>query len=275
VSQRGATGRVEELPNGLQVICQSRVELRQFYADIFEKEIYLRHGVTLGAGACVFDVGANIGLFTLFVQQRWPDSVVYAFEPAPPLYDILQGNVARHGPQVRTFNCGLSDRAGRAAFTFYPNSSGMSSFHADLTEERQALAAILENERRGGDAEVAGLMPYLDDYLAVRLEARPFTCQLETLSAMIRAQGVSRIDLVKIDVQKSEWQVLQGIAEEDWPKIRQFAMEVHDRAGRLAEITALLGARGYEVTSEQDELYHQSELWNLFAVRRAEARQGS
>jgi phthiocerol/phenolphthiocerol synthesis type-I polyketide synthase E len=270
VSRHGAA-RVEELPNGLQVVCQSRVELRQFYADIFEKEVYLRHGITLGGGARVFDVGANVGLFTLFVQQRWPDSTVFAFEPAPPLYEILRGNVARYGPRVRCFNCGLSQRAGRAAFTFYPNSSGMSSFHADAAEERQALTAILDNERRRGDAEVGGLMQYLDDYLAVRLEARPFTCELETLSGVMREQGVPTIDLVKIDVQKSEWEVLQGIAERDWPKIRQLAIEVHDRAGRLAAITGALSARGYEVAAEQDELYHGSEIWNLYAVRRPAA----
>ena len=43
------------------------------YKEVFEDEVYLKHGITLEDGAVVFDVGANIGLFTLFAQPQVSD----------------------------------------------------------------------------------------------------------------------------------------------------------------------------------------------------------
>src|SRR6266480_808865 len=75
-----------ELPNGLEIAYQTKAELTHFYEDIFEKQVYLRHGISLSEGECVFDVGANIGLFTLFCHRKVNHLRIYALEPAPPLF---------------------------------------------------------------------------------------------------------------------------------------------------------------------------------------------
>ena len=56
--------------------------------------LYLRHGITLAADACVFDVGANIGLFSLLAADRCPRGVIHAFEPVAALCSTLRRNVA-------------------------------------------------------------------------------------------------------------------------------------------------------------------------------------
>jgi len=43
--------------------------IRRTY-EIFEDQCYLRHGIRLQDGATVVDIGANIGLFSLFVMSR-------------------------------------------------------------------------------------------------------------------------------------------------------------------------------------------------------------
>src|SRR5439155_465432 len=58
-----------ELPNGMPIIHRNPSETGFVFREIFEEHSYLRHGVTLKPGDCVFDVGANIGLFTLFASQ--------------------------------------------------------------------------------------------------------------------------------------------------------------------------------------------------------------
>ena len=45
-------------------------ETEYLYKEIFEDETYLKHGIAIPEGAVVFDIGANIGLFTLFVKHR-------------------------------------------------------------------------------------------------------------------------------------------------------------------------------------------------------------
>lgn len=255
------------LPNGMEIAYQSRAEVEFFYKDIFEKQIYLKHQVTLSDGDCVFDVGANIGLFTLFAHQKCRGVKVYAFEPAPPLFEILRHNVSRYGVDARLFNCGLSSEAKTTAFTFYPNSSGMSSFYADRREEKEALRAIMENQLRQGMAGMSRVMRHADELLEERLKSETYDCRLRTVAEVMREEQLEHIDLMKIDVQKSEWDVVSGIGDEDWPKIKQMVVEVHDIGGRLRQMVDLLEARGYRVAVEQDDHYHQSVLFNLFARR--------
>jgi phthiocerol/phenolphthiocerol synthesis type-I polyketide synthase E len=260
-------GSVQVLPGGRRVVAQNPMELHHFYEDIFEKKVYAKNGITLSDSSTILDIGANVGLFTIFVQERWPGAQVFCFEPSPPTYRILCKNTVCFGPRVKRFNMGLSVAEGEAELTFYPNSSGMSSFHADEKEEREALTAILENEAERGDAEVRDLMEYLDDYLTVRLRAETYLCPLSTVSRVLSEEGIESIDLMKMDVQKAEWEILQGIAEEDWPKIRQIVMEIHDLEDRVRKVTELLESKGFSVIAEQDRLYSGSAVYNLYAIR--------
>lgn len=256
------------LPNGMNVAYQAKAELKQFYEDIFEKRTYLQHGIALSPGATVFDVGANIGLFTVFVDFTFPGSRIFAFEPAPPLFEILAENTAWCTGEVRLFNCGLAARPGEAELTFYPLSSGMSSFHPDAQEERAALRTVMRNELAQGDPEQAGeVLRHEEELLDRRLASETWVCPLCTLSGIVAEEGVERIDLLKVDVEKSEAEVLAGIAPGDWPKIRQAVVEVHDLGERVREMSELFRAQGFTVTVEQEELYRGSDRYNLYAVR--------
>lgn len=254
------------LPDGSEIACQSQSEAEHMYEDLFVHRIYLSHGITLWDGATVVDVGGNIGLFTLFVHRHYRDARTYTFEPAPPLFEILTWNVGRCGGDARLYNCGVSDRSGTASLTFYPYSSGMSSFHGDEQEEKDVLRRILENQRKAGEKEIDRLLPLADDFLDARFTKERFDCPLVPLSLVIRQEGLERIDLLKIDVQKSELQVLGGIDGRDWPKIRQIVMEVHDLDGQLRTAVEVLEDKGFVVVVDQDPLYVGSVMYNLFAV---------
>jgi FkbM family methyltransferase len=259
----------------MRIVYQSQTEAEHFYKDIFEKEIYLRHGIELRDGACIFDVGANIGSFMLYAHQVCREALIHSFEPAPPLFEKLRLNAALNGVEARLFNFGISDHAGMAELTFYPRSSGMSSFHADKEQEKQILRLMMKKELAAGVEGVGELMGFADDFLEERFRSESFECRLRPLSDVIAECEVEWIDLLKIDVQKAELAVLEGIREEHWPRIGQIVMEVHDLDGRLEHIARRLEERGFRVTVEQDELLQGSVLYNLFAVReRAEPGEG-
>ncbi len=269
-----ATQRRCKLPNNMEIAYQSKVEAEYFYKDIFEKQIYLRHGITLKDGDCVFDVGGNIGLFTLFVHQQQKNLTVYTFEPAPDLFEIMRFNISRNGFNAKLFNCGLSNQTKTATFTFYPKSSGMSSFYADVKEEKEVLRAIMLNQinqRRQGLSGMDQVMQYADDVLDDLLddwfESETYICQLRTLSDVISEHHVEQIDLLKLDVQKSEWDIITGIKKDDWQKIKQIVIEVHDIEGRLNQILTLLQQHEYQVFIEQDDMCEGSNLYNLFAIK--------
>jgi len=268
VSQpRVSIQRRYKLPNNLEIVYQTKAEADYFYEDIFQNRVYLKHGITLRDRAIIFDVGANIGMFSLFAAQNCSNPTIYCFEPAQPLFEILRLNTTFYKVNAKLFNFGISNETKTATFTFYPNSSGMSSFYADKEEEKEVLKAIMVNQLQQGMAGMEQVMEHADELLEERFKAQPFTCQLKTISEAIRENNIHRIDLLKIDVQKSELDVLQGIKENDWQKIQQIVIEVHDVDGRLEQITNLLKNQGYRVVSEQEDLYEGSNIHNIYAIR--------
>lgn len=255
-----------QLPNGMWVTHQNEAETLHFYEDIFDHRTYAKNGISIPDGATVVDVGGNIGLFTLFANHEAKDVRIFTFEPAPPLFEILSRNAADHGANATLFNIGISDTESEATLTFYPRSAGMSSFHPDTDEERHNLRTIIANQQKAGIGEQVD-DSFVDQLIDVRFEAIEFTAKLRPLSAIIAEQGIERIDLIKIDVQKCEQQVVDGISDADWPKIQQMVLEAHDTDGRVAHLVELLERKGFTVLAEQDELYVGTDIHNIYATR--------
>ncbi|HXU46443.1 MAG TPA: amino acid adenylation domain-containing protein, partial [Thermoanaerobaculia bacterium] len=258
-----------ELPNGLAVVQRNRTETEFLYDEIVRRESYFRHGIELSPGARVFDVGANIGMFVLEVARRCPDAEIYAFEPIPPTFEILRHNVALHAPRARLFDCALGEAEGEAEFTHFPHLSLISGRFPDARRERRVVGGFARRELAASEqgGEISDSM--VDELLDVRLNHERYARPLETLSGILRETGVDRVDLLKLDVEKSEEAVLDGIALEDWPKIRQAVVEVHDEDGRLGRIVRGFERHGFEVTVEQEEALHGSGLHQVFARRLA------
>ena len=261
------TAQNYELPNNMVIRHLNKAETDHFYKDIFEDNVYYKHGIKINKGDIVFDVGANIGLFTLFAHDKCKDATIYSFEPAPPLFEILKTNVSSFGVKNTLFNCGLSNKPGETSFVFYPRTAGMSSFYADKKEEMDVLTAIMKNQQRLGMEGMDQVLEYAGDLLVERFKEKEYVCQLRRLSDIIKEYKIDSISLLKIDVQKSELDVIEGINEGDWNRIRQVVIEVHDIDGRVDHIRSLLDDKGYKVYVEQDELYKGSIIFNIYGIR--------
>jgi FkbH-like protein/FkbM family methyltransferase len=257
------------LPNGMEIVHLNQYETDYVYKEIFEDECYLRHGIHLRDGATVVDIGANIGLFSLFVTSRCANPTIYAFEPAPVVYDLLKANCAAYGANVRALNIGVSDKAKTAPFTFYEKSSVFSGFHSNETQDREAIQTVVRNMLTSEPVAGESMEEYVDELTADRLRRRTHECRLTSVSEMIRENQIDKIDLLKIDAEKSELDIIRGIEDRDWLKIDQIVIEIHDRTGEtLRRIEDLLIEKGYRCGVEEETLLKQSGLFNLYATRR-------
>ncbi len=259
------------LPNNMAVVQQNKHETDFFYQQIFVDQTNFKHGISLHDGACVFDVGANIGFFTMFVQQVWQNTRVFAFEPIPTIFETLKANTSLYrGEQrncVKLFNCGLAEAGKDVEFTFYPNSTSQSGRYANEIDEREVLRSIITNVKLEQSHAGEQADQYLDALVESRVSGEKIVCRLRTLSEIIREENIDRIDLLKIDVEKSEADVLAGIAADDWDKIEQIVIEAHDVNGQLGRLTKLLRDQGFQVITEQDEYLRGSSLYNVYATR--------
>ncbi|WPB73717.1 non-ribosomal peptide synthase/polyketide synthase [Archangium violaceum] len=257
------------LPNKVAVAQLNRNETDYIYKEIFELQAYLRHGVTLNDGDCVFDVGSNIGLFSVFANLVCEAPRIFAFEPNPTVNELVRINASLYGKNMTVFDCGIAAEEGSAEFTFFPGFSLLSGFHADAETEKSVVKAYMLNQENMSPEELAGLTEGADELLEERFEAKSFTARLRTLSDLIDEQGVERIDLLKVNVEKSELQVLSGLREEHWGLIRQMVVEI-DVKENVEPITELVRSHGFELLVDQDVLLSGTQLCYLYAIRPSE-----
>ena len=129
-------------------------------------------------GDTVMDVGASIGYYTLtFARLVGEKGKVYAFEPAPDIFALLEKNVKENGyKNVILNNKAVSDKTGKARL-----------YLCDYNN----MAHTLSRTREGaGSVEVETVR--LDDYF--------------------RDRG-GKIDFVKIDVEGAECAAVRGMEQ--------------------------------------------------------------
>ena len=253
------------LPDGSPVAHLNRNETDYIYGEIFDRQAYLRHGIELRDGDCVVDAGANIGLFTIFAGRLARNLRIIALEPNPSAFACLQVNAETWGTGVTCLPVGVSSENKTADLTFFEGLSLLSGFYADAAKERAVVRQYVLNQQSVPSAR-EGPVSELDDLIDERLRARSVPAVLRTLSSVIAEQGIEVIDLLKVNVEKSELDVLRGLEPRDWPRIRQMVIEVDD-SENLGPITSLLEQRGFEALVEQDPLLRDTALCYVYAIR--------
>ncbi len=244
-----------EFRNGLRVRGANPHETGAVYEEIFEDECYRIDGLTLPPGR-------------MRVRRWWQRRAVLAVHQgaraeraglrlrADPFHlrpaEGKRGGV-RHGgrgPQPGPLN-----RNGPAIFRHYPQMSVNSGAYADPEVEKQVTRTYLANQS-GQDGHAFD--PILDE----RFVYEDVDCELRTLSTVLCEEGVAQVDLLKIDVEKSELDVLNGIEEADWSRIRQILIKVHDLDNRLEVMRARLRDHGFEVQVTQKPGLADTGLFN-------------
>jgi len=258
------------LPDGSWVRHLNRSETNYIYDEIFIREAYLRHGIELRDGDCVFDVGANIGLFSLWVSRICRASALYAFEPNPAAFEALRANLVATGVPAKPLKVALSNACRTGELTVFKGFSLLSGFHADTPRERGLVHTFVQGLQPSGPDESAA--ERLDELLEDRFQETSYAVEVRTISSVIAEDGIERIDLLKINVERSELEVLEGIAADDWRRIRQLVLEV-DSDALLDPILELLTSQGYEVAVEQDPRLANTQLRYVYAVRHSGGRQ--
>lgn len=135
----------------------------------------------------IFDVGANMGYFSLIASLANRNSTVIAFEPLPDMFECLCRNIREnHAVKVVTVPSAVTSYDGKAVL--YVSDEGTTS--SIVKDFRTAIAEI----------EVPAIA--LDSY--------------------VKQSAIDRVDLIKIDVETGERGVFEGmqdIVKRDEPNI--------------------------------------------------------
>lgn len=136
----------------------------------------------------IFDVGAYNGKVSLKYNNLFPNSTLYSFEPFPNSFALLKENTAAY-PNINIYNKGLGANV------------GVSKFHSNQFAETNSILATHE----------AGNSNWWDkDFLTTK---EVIDVELTTIDQVVKENNVSKIDILKMDVQGAEYLVLEGAKE--------------------------------------------------------------
>lgn len=105
-----------ELLRGVAVSIVPHAHEFDFASHLYRRLDYEPELATWIAGRSyddVLEIGANVGVYTLFFSKLWPEAKIYSFEPSRTAYLRLQTNLAlNHCSNVVTFNCAVAPTTG-------------------------------------------------------------------------------------------------------------------------------------------------------------------
>jgi FkbM family methyltransferase len=202
--------------------------------ETFVDRFYERYGCPVGGPWVVVDIGGGIGDFSIFAARRHPANRVYAFEPFPGSFALLQGNLHRNQiDNVQAFQ--------EAVWS----SSGSLALDTSAGEPVQFISR--EPARDEGDGKV--IVP------------------CSALAEILERLDIQRCDLLKVDAEGAEYAILFSAPEASLAKIQRIVMEYHDAitTHTHADLVEFLQCRGYRVTAVQNAVH--PELGYLYAER--------
>ncbi|MDE9528727.1 non-ribosomal peptide synthetase [Xenorhabdus bovienii] len=257
------------LPNNLVVLHHTKAETDYIWMEIFASRDYMQHGIVVNPGDVVVDIGANIGLFTLFAHYELGASV-YAIEPDPENAELLKKNHELHSCKGKVFAVGCGAAHERRQFTRYKGSSLTSGFFADTEIDSRIVKAAAAKSLTDAGRQQVILAETIDELIASRMMPQQIELEVVPLSAILAEIEEPVINLLKVDVERAELDVLAGIAQQDWPRIRQIVLEVENENKQLSKVTSLLTEQGYSLIVDKSGHFPEVDMYMVYAIRNDE-----
>jgi FkbM family methyltransferase len=248
-------------------------ETRGLIYEIFYQNAYLLDILTLNPGSIIIDVGANIGLFSLFALKRCNyDALIYSFEPIPISFECLKKNLAPFLNNARLYNLGIGDVIedctieftlfgdDLATATYKPMDKMISNYNPLLDYETLLNVSRFRNKRLYYQLK---FLPFIRNHLVKRnfknrTSEKKILCNLTSLGHFIKKNAINHIDFIKIDVEGAEFDVVKSIEPSQFPMIKQLCIEVHNINNRVMQLSSYLQEQGYLIWIHRNYIYEKS-----------------
>jgi FkbM family methyltransferase len=150
----------------------------------------------------ILDIGANCGVAATILGKQNPKARLFAFEPHPPTFDLLQENLLLNKvTNVTAINCAVGD------------------------PHRSKVTLFLHPAFSGGNTICSAPAPFAEYHNS---PAASIDVPCVSLDSVIETHGIELIDLLKIDCEGSEFEILLTSESVRRGIVKSIVGEFHD-----------------------------------------------
>lgn len=216
------TENIIQLTDKLQVYCETDIE--KWRCDsFFDKEPETIKWLSNMEEGTFYDIGANIGLYSLYAQLLNRNRLVYSFEPLWNNYKRILDNMTLNAMHLCMFHMAISNSNGWDKFYYCDNTIGTASGNLSKVQ---------------GNSE---------DILKITLDSFIHIFQFNHVPAYI-----------KIDVDGYEWKVLDGMRETLGSRDLKSVLFENNYIDRKKELIGIFRNYGFTDDNEYNHMSNHS-----------------
>jgi len=150
---------------------------------------YFQHGLKINNEDIIIDIGAHIGLFSLYVSQYCKKGKIFCFEPIKNNFELLEENIMLNKiKNVFPYNVAVSSSTSTATIF--------------LSRDEAAHSMYLKN-------------------------SNPVVVKSTSLEKIFYDNKIEKCDLLKLDCEGAEYDILEILSENLFHKINKIILEYH------------------------------------------------
>ncbi len=184
------------LRNGHKIVGSVNSPLTIVMDETFILRRYTPKEMVVNTGDVVVDIGANIGIFSIFAYLNGASKII-SYEPDPVSFKDLQNNIKINNiDTIKPVNLAITNKNIFVKLYTYKNNGGNSVFN---------------NDKEGKAIKV---------------------CSIKLLD-VFKQNKISKIDFLKIDCEGSEGLIFKSINKTVLSKINKISLEYHDNVSPI------------------------------------------
>ena len=162
--------------------------------EVFVDEDY-NFGNTANRNINILDIGANVGYFSMYIANKYPESKVFSFEPFPETFSKLNNHLTQNNfKNIYTFNLAVSDMEGTSKFYSF---------------EWSGCNTLVDGKFDEGLHKVTNVK-------CVKFDMIP------------EVTGAGEFEFAKVDCEGSEYPIFLNSSERMIRSVKKYIIEIHD-----------------------------------------------
>jgi len=213
---------VFNMKDSLKYLVRARTCDRGIITTVALADQYEVDKLSFSDNAVVIDIGAHIGIFTVYISKK--AGTIFSYEPLPENFGLLQENVFLNSIENKTrlFNCAVAG-----------TKKTMKLYHS---KENTGAHSFSGSGNRYTEVPCISLQEVFD------------------------TNKIQRCEFLKIDAEGAEYEMLYSLPKNYFTRVQRIYLEYHALAPKKsgecsAELKKFLEENGYTVTIKQPMLF--------------------